>query len=229
LNDSSPNDVYFSEESDDNFDDDNDDENIHLDCSNDENVNQQPEIEPIHNSTPSRPCDREYVLQENFKSNTCGCTRLFNGKPCSEAIEWEKVINYRLSCLEKSKEELDLLIKVQLFHHRKTPDSKSSGNVRQRPHQTYFFAGFAVCRTFFAFVHGLHRKTIDSIAKSLDTDFLVPRTHGNKGMVPHNAVTLEQTQAVKHFIVTYGSQYGLPLPGRLPNYRSEKNVVLPSD
>jgi hypothetical protein len=61
--------------------------------------NQQPEVEPIENSAP---CDREYVLQENFKSNTCGCTRLFNGKPCSEEIELEKVINYRLSCLEKS-------------------------------------------------------------------------------------------------------------------------------
>jgi hypothetical protein len=30
---------------------------------------------------------------------------------------------------------------------------------------------------------------------------------------PHNAVTLEQTKAVKLLIITYGCQYGLPSPG----------------
>ena len=69
----------------------------------------------------------------------------------------------------------------------------------------------------------------DSIAQSLDKDGLVAPTHGNKGKWPKHALTVQDVQTVKQFLVDYASKYGLPLPGRLPNFRNEKALVLSSE
>jgi hypothetical protein len=36
-------------------------------------------------------------------------------------------------------------------------------------------------------------------------------------------------QRVKHFLNEYAVKFGVPLPGRLPNYRNLKVTLLPSD
>ena len=43
------------------------------------------------------------------------------------------------------------------------------------------------------------------------------------------ALTVQDVQNVKKFLVNYASKYGLPLPGRLPNFRNDKALLLPSD
>lgn len=40
---------------------------------------------------------------------------------------------------------------------------------------------------------------------------------------------MQDVENVKQFLVHYGKQYGLPLPGRLPNFRDSKVILLPSD
>lgn len=99
----------------------------------------------------------------------------------------------------------------------------------KRKRQQYYFNGQQVCRETFAFAHAVSRKTIDSIAHSLYKDGLVARTHGNKGKTPKHALTVQDVQNVKTFLINYASKYGLPLPGRLPNFRNEKALLLPSD
>ena len=70
----------------------------------------------VEHACPSS-VDPEEVKQNNFKTSGCECNRLY-GKPCSAVVDWDQLIDYRLSCLEKTKDELDLVIKFQLFHHR---------------------------------------------------------------------------------------------------------------
>ncbi|KAJ8300352.1 hypothetical protein KUTeg_021871, partial [Tegillarca granosa] len=64
---------------------------------------------------------------------------------------------------------------------------------------------------------------------SLDNEGLGARSHGNKGRLPKHALTLNDVQIIKQFVISYGNKFGLPLPGRLPNYREHKTVLLPSD
>jgi hypothetical protein len=128
---------------------------------------------------------------------------------------------------------MDLIIKVQLLHHRnnsiETVATKHNANERENPRQQYYFNCQQVCRETFTFAHAVSRKTIDSIAQSLDKDGLVARTHGNKGKSTKHALTVQDVQNVKQFLVNYANKYGLPLPGRLPNFRNEKALLLPSE
>lgn len=61
-----------------------------------------------------------------------------------------------------SHSELDLLIEIQLFHHRRagemTAPRKHPSKTREKPRQEYFISGQQVCREAFAFVHGVNRK-----------------------------------------------------------------------
>lgn len=77
---------------------------------------------------------------------------------------------------------MDLIIKVQLFHHRNNSiETVAKKTQSKRKRQQYYFNGQQVCREAFAFAHAVSKKTIDSIAHSLYKDGLVARTHGNKG------------------------------------------------
>ena len=186
-----------------------------------------------HIPTELSEVDRnEQDAQDSFKSKTCGCVRLY-GKPCSTLVDWESLIDYRNHCLEMSRSELDMIVKVQLHHHRNnnsvTDSKKHKGKERERPRQEYFFEGRQVCRNVFSFAHGVNRKTVDSIARSLDSNGLIPRIHGNTGKSPKHAMTMMDVQNVKQFLLEYGNKYGLPLPGRLPNFRDNKAILLPSD
>jgi hypothetical protein len=55
-------------------------------------------------------CESE--KQTHFLNQTCNCERLYNKVPCSKIVD-NVLIDYRLSCLEMDKSELDLIIKVQ--------------------------------------------------------------------------------------------------------------------
>ncbi|KAJ8322420.1 LOW QUALITY PROTEIN: hypothetical protein KUTeg_000029 [Tegillarca granosa] len=58
----------------------------------------------------------EHNVTSQFRRKTCA---LVNMAPaCSNDIEWETLIDYRNHCQEMSKEELDVVINIKLFHHR---------------------------------------------------------------------------------------------------------------
>jgi len=64
-------------------------------------------------------CESDSEKQKHFLNQTCNCEKLYINKvPCSKIVDNEVLIDYRLSCLEMDKSELDLLIKVKLFAHR---------------------------------------------------------------------------------------------------------------
>ncbi|CAC5415024.1 unnamed protein product [Mytilus coruscus] len=109
-----------------NFESDNDDDNVdHL-------------VEPSDDDT------REYIAQACFRNDTCGCKE-FYGEPCSQIIEMDAVIEFREHCKELSKDELDMIIKAELFAHRcsgsVTEAKKHKIKERERPYQEFYFKG----------------------------------------------------------------------------------------
>jgi hypothetical protein len=77
--------------------------------------------------------------------------------------------------------------------------------LKRKPRQQYYFSSRQVCRETFAL-----RMLFDSIAQSLDKDGLVARTHCNKWKSPTHALTVQDVQNVKQFLVNYANKHGLP-------------------
>ncbi|KAJ8297608.1 LOW QUALITY PROTEIN: hypothetical protein KUTeg_024139 [Tegillarca granosa] len=123
-----------------------------------------------------------------------------------------------------------MMVKVLLCAHRQndstTDTKKHRGKERERVHQQYFSVEN---KNTFLFAHGIRKSQLESIAKSLDTEGLTSRTHGNKGKSPKHAMSVADLQHFKHFMTQYAVTYGMPLPGRLANHRDTKVALLPSD
>lgn len=83
---------------------------------------------------------KEQKSQSDFKDKkTCGCVRLY-GKPCSCRVDWIILTEYRANCLETSKNDMDLIIKVQLFHHRNNSiETVAKKNTKQKKETTILF------------------------------------------------------------------------------------------
>ena len=142
-------------------------------------------------------------------------------------------MDYRNSSLEHTKDELNLVIKVQLLSHRQsggsTDSKKHKAKDRERAFQEYFLFGKQVCQKTFCFAHGIGVNTLRRIGSHLDNHGLSEKVHGNKGKSPHNAMTVNDINNVITFLQSYANKNGLPLPGRMPNYRDSRVILLPSD
>ena len=77
------------------------------------------EYESVINIEPSEVDTIEYIKQAQFRNETCGCKE-FYGQPCSKTIDFDSLVEYRESCKELSREELDIVVKSQLFAHRRS-------------------------------------------------------------------------------------------------------------
>lgn len=126
-----------------------------------------------------------------------------------------------------------MIIKAELFAHRRSGSvieaKKHKIKERERPYQEFYFKGKRVCRQTFCFIHGVEKKKLLSIAQSLDIDGLSPRTHASTGKLPKHALTLQDSERIKTFLIKYATDNALPLPGRLSNYKNHQVVLLPSD
>ena len=176
--------------------------------------------------------ENEASAQYDFQVNGCGCGKIY-GHPCFKELAWENLLDYRTSCLEYSKEELDLVIKVQLLGHRRngeeTDNEKHKSRERQRSFKEYFLFGRQVCMKTFCFAHAVSHSTLKRIGNHLDSHGISARKHGNLGKSPKHALTVSDINNVIVFLKTYSNKNALPLPGRMPNYRNSKVMLLPSD
>lgn len=221
-----PNSELFEETEQSEFDTDSVSDNDHFESDNDE------EDIPEYFVEPSEEDTHEYLKQKSFTSNTCGC-KDFYGQPCSDVIDMDSAIEFREHCMEITREELDMIIKAELFSHRRsgshTEAKKHKIKERERPYQEFYFKGKRVCRQTFCFIHNIEKKKLLAIAKSLDSDGLSPRVHGSIGKQPKHALKMIDTERIKMFLVKYAADNALPLPGRLPNYKNHQVLLLPSD
>lgn len=132
-----------------------------------------------------------------------------------------------------SREELDIVIKVELFSHRRTGShteaKEHKTKERQRPYQEFFFNGNRICRATFCFIHGIGRKKLQAIAQSLDKEGLSARVHESVGKPNKNALDYNDRERIRNFLCKYATDNALPLPGRLPNFKKANVLLLPSD
>jgi hypothetical protein len=230
--------LYFASVNDSGQCDDDDDQNVADVSVHDESDNSDPDTSDREYdraevcTEPSATDHKERESQASFRLNTCGCEE-FYGKPCSTQIPFEDMTDYRESCHELAREELDLVIMTALSTHRRagkfTEGAKHKVRERQNAYQEYFFKGKRVCRKTFCFLHGIERKKLGAIAHSLDTEGLKPRVHGRVGQAPAHSLTFEDRTRIKTFLCKYAKDNALPLPGRLPNYKNFQVLLLPSD
>ena len=134
--------------------------------------------------TGRREDAEEITSQYEFRHSGCGCSKIY-GHPCSEELVWDRLLDYRESCLEYTREELDLVLKVQMQGHRKNGDTtdslKHKTKDRERSFQEYFLSGKQVCQKTFSFAHAVGFNKLRLVGSHLDT---AVRLHGNKGKSP---------------------------------------------
>ena len=164
--------------------------------------------------------ERNVDAQEetDIRSFDCNCHFGAGKKACSSLLRYEDVMDYRVNCLELSRGELDMVILGQI-------NSQSS----PQSHTKFFYKGDRVCMNTFLFLHAISDKRYRNLYKHWENNGLTPKIHGSHGKSPSNATSLETVEAVLTFVRNLAAAMALPLPGRLPNCKDERVVLLPTD
>ena len=81
-----------------------------------------------------------------------------------------------------------------------------------------------VCKNAFCFIHVIGEKVLKNLQEHLKPNGAVPRTHGNKGKLPHNAFSFETV----NFIVQFIKNYGLPQPAAQRGRGEVAPIYLPA-
>ena len=154
--------------------------------------------------------DAERSIEEKFGQGCCGdnCYNQF----CVDEVFLARL---QLCELEKSEKEMLLLGKLQVgmnvsesvSHARRATSAK-----RQRVTYKYSYDYRSVCRSAFCFLHGIGEKVLKNLQQHLKTNGAIPRIHGNKGKLAHNAFSFDMVQFVVQFIRNYATVNGLPQP-----------------
>jgi hypothetical protein len=110
----------FCDLSDDDTDVDNSEVNYESD-SEDVNNNDCDDCDVYVPNDVSDSDTKEYIIRSKFQNDTCGCKQ-FYGVPCSTKIDHEAACEFRDYCLQCTHEELDAVIKAELFAHRRSGD-----------------------------------------------------------------------------------------------------------
>lgn len=101
---------------------------------------------------------------------------------------------------------------------------------RKAVYTSYQYRGVDVCEKFFSFVNGVSRKELKNVRKSFMENGVGEVMHKNTRRCAWNKIIVgEMWEHVVTFIRSFGTQNGLILPGRIPQYSNFADlVVLPS-
>ena len=159
-------------------------------------------------------------------NRSCGCKLGQKGTACSAQFTPETITTQREHCLTLDKESLDMLVMGQFQAH--TADTSSEDAACQK-YVVFYFQGKRICRKFFMFIHTLSQKKYRNIFEHYASNGTISREHGNLHKAPHNRIPFDDVKDVISFIERYAEVHAMPLPGRLPNYKSDKSLLLPSN
>ena len=159
--------------------------------------------------------------KRKFFRNTCGCKLGPKGNACSTQFTPETVNEQRENCGMLEKEALDMLILGQF-------QAGTENSETNRQHYIAFhYRGERICRNFFLFIHCISLKRYRNLLEHHHKHGAAQRIHGNKYKAPHNRLPLEAVQDVVAFIERFAEIHAMPLPGRLPNHKEDKVLLLP--
>ena len=177
--------------------------------------------------------EEEQATVEGFMVKTCGCKLGPSKTPCSRQFSLDVVKNFRSDCLQLSRDQLDLAVTAQLSScrtHKDTIPPSYRGSIDNfRPHTSFSFRGIRICSDMFLLLHAMSDKRFKNICKHFDSEGLVERIHGNVRRLPSNTCTNVQIDDLVAFIDNVAQSHAMPLPGRMPNHRDSRVLLLPTD
>ena len=183
---------------------------------------------PAHTSD-EREEDENKELIKKFITNGCGCNFGPSGKFCSIRYTKEYITLNRANCFELTREEHDLVILSAIRSSVRKDYLNQAGSKRERSSTAFYVGGDRVCRTFFLFLNAVGIKRYKNLVCHFQSNGLVPREHGNLHRQPHNALTVEESDRFKSFMINYASNRAILLPGRYPGHGNLEVQLLPSD
>ena len=100
--------------------------------------------------------------------------------------------------------------------------------IAKRASLSLYHQGKPICEKVFRFLHGIGETRYKNLKKSLHSNGLASRSHGNLKRSPAHALSVSSTEFVVRFMLNYTEQNGLLLPGRVPGYSRTDVKLLPS-
>lgn len=183
-----------------------------------------------------RPMDvSEDQAVEMFLRRGCGCMK-WNGSHCSDRFSPDYVKEIRLNfkaLAGENKHLLDAFVKGEMmaccnFLPETTSTMRNTPHPRKKAYTSFQFQGQPICQDMFRLLHGVGRKYLKNLSRSLKVDGALPRVHGNTRRLPAHTLTLKSVEYVVRFLLNYCEQNGLLLPGRVPGYSKSDIKLLPS-
>ncbi|MES9882762.1 MAG: hypothetical protein ABW185_17990 [Sedimenticola sp.] len=183
-----------------------------------------PDIIPTDGNDDEDGSDDEAVQTETLHKIATGCGCMKN---CIKSINKTIIQSHVDNIREMTKDERDLYVMGAL--HKLNPDDKRTRyGERKRAKYDYTYEGRHICKQAFLIIYDVGKSTLQAIIKHLAIHGNVPRVHGNSGRTPHHAVTYEDVRRVVSFILSYGSEHGLPQPAAPRGRDNTAPVFLPA-
>ncbi|KAL8576108.1 hypothetical protein ACOMHN_001458 [Nucella lapillus] len=101
---------------------------------------------------------------------------------------------------------------------------------REKSRSSFYIMSRCVCRKAFLFLlNNMNRKRLDRLSKHYKKDPTAPPTLKSGGRKNNTAtLTLQDTQQVVQFIRNYAEEHAISLPGRVPGFKRDDILLLPS-
>ena len=162
-----------------------------------------------------------------FAQGGCSCKH-FDGGPCCKLFSLSHCQEVRDQCRELTRSELDLVVMGQLLaltHSGHMTQAKKHIQKERTRSFTYFkHGGHTICIKTFCFLHTIGQSKFKAIKASFERDGLVPRQHHSHK--PRHVMPC--VWYVVPFITNYAEDHTILLPGRIPGYKRDDIILLPS-
>ena len=153
-------------------------------------------------SAPSDSLEEKII--STFLLSGCGCRKL-HGKPCYQQFSREYISDYRASCAELTRFELDMAVLGCLAACMNTSSTVSTSARHKETHRVRAYVSFThmskpICSKMFQVLHCIGKKRLINLMTSLKENGLAPRVHGNTKRKPKHSLTFHSTEYVVRFL-----------------------------
>jgi hypothetical protein len=171
----------------------------------------------------------EEHLIARFAHEGCRCKH-HNGQPCCTLFSADHYQRVRDDCRQLSRSELDLVVMGQLLaftqNDETTQAKHHSPKNRKRSFTCFKHGGHDICIKTFCFLHTIGRSKFEAIKACFQSNGLCPRTRPYRK--PRHALRLSDIEYIVSFVRNYAEDNAILLPGRIPGYKRDDVVLLPS-
>ena len=134
----------------------------------------------------------------------------------------------RADMAELKRSSVDMIIMGQVMAFTKCYQVNQEHCERKRNPTVLYHQGQRVCKTTFLFLHSVGDFCLRAIKAHYLKEGIIPRIHGLVGRPTYNALVLEDVRGIILFVLQYAETNGILLPGRIPGYKRDDLLLLPS-